>query len=412
MRTFWKTSRFPSDGSVEPGRWHLPFSFSVTPAGWCYILGVLLLLPAALHTGNNLLILVLAILLSAVLTSGIFARSSLRSVLVTLQIPENVFEGEQVSVRVSVRNQKRLFPTLSITVEDLATERSGTFMKRLLRFRNATASLEPVEIPDRSVLRHPAYFPWVPPRSVRSEVVSQRYPHRGLYRLEGFRILTRYPFGLFVRGERVSAEGRVWVYPSIHEVSSYFHLLPFPPGHMESARVGQGESLFAIRQYRDGESARLVDWKATAKTGRLMSREFARDEEDTFCLILDTNVGPDDTAAADFEKAVSLAASLAWHFAKEGAEYEFVSPRQWIPAGIGTEHLYEVLRALAVIGFERDTSRMPPDLSTQLACVLEPTELERLLSDKVLKIVVTSRPRHSFPAAAWQSTHVLCFQDL
>ncbi len=412
MRTFWKTSRFRSDGPREPSRWRLPFSFSVTPAGWCFILGVFLLLLAALHTGNNLLILVLSTMLSAVLTSGIFARSSLRSVGVTLQIPENVFEGEEVSVRVSVRNQKRLFPTLSITVEDLATVKGSTFLKRLSRYHDAAAPVEPVRIPDRSVLRHPAYFPWIPPSSVRSELVAQRYPQRGLYELEGFRILTKYPFGLFVRGERVSAEGRVWVYPSIHEVSSYLHLLPFPPGRTESARVGQGESLFAIRQYRDGESARLVDWKATAKTGKLMAREFARDEENTFCLILDTAVGTESTAAEDFEKAVSLAASLAWHFAKEEAEYEFLSPQRRIPAGIGTEHLYKVLRALAVVCFEQKTAQSPHDLLAELGHVLEPSELDRFLSDKVLKIIITSKPRQSFPATMWRSAHVLRFRDL
>ncbi|NWG14428.1 MAG: DUF58 domain-containing protein [Acidobacteria bacterium] len=411
MKTFWQTSRSRSDGATEHGRWHLPFSFSITPAGWCFILGVFLLLLAALHTGNNLLILLISTMLSAVLTSGVFARSSLRSVLVTLQIPENVFEGEQVSVRVSVQNQKRLFPTLSITVEDLASENGGAVLKRLQRLRKSAASAGPGRPPDRSVLRHPAYFPWIPPRCVRSELVFQKYPRRGVYQLEGFRILTRYPFGLFARGERVSAKGRVWVYPSIHEVSSYYHLLPFPPGRMESARTGHGESLFAIRPYRDGESARLVDWKATAKTGRLMSREFARDEENTFCLILDTTAGP-DSRPDDFEKAVSLAASFAWHFAKEEAEYQFLSPQRYVPAGIGTEHLYEVLRALAVVGFEQGTSPNPPDLVAQLGSILEPATLERLMSDKVLKIIITSRARHSFPSTAWQSAHVLCREDL
>src|SRR5206468_703728 len=77
---------------------------------------------------------------------------------------------------------------------------------------------------------------------------------------------------------------------SVREVSSYFHLLPFLPGRMESARLGHGESLYAIRTYQEGESARIVDWKASAKTGQLMARDYAREEESRFCLILDTLV--------------------------------------------------------------------------------------------------------------------------
>ena len=59
---------------------------------------------------------------------------------------------------------------------------------------------------------------------------------------------------------------------------------------MEGLQVGQGENLFSIRKYQEAESARIIDWKATAKTGQLMAREYARDEESKFCLILDTRI--------------------------------------------------------------------------------------------------------------------------
>ena len=77
------------------------------------------------------------------------------------------------------------------------------------------------------------------------------------------------------------------VYPSIREIPSYFHLLPFPPRTPRGHAAGPGESLYAIRRYQEGK-ARLIDWKATAKTGDLMARRYAREEETKFCLILDT----------------------------------------------------------------------------------------------------------------------------
>ena len=302
---------------VVASRGRFPFSFSVTRFGWVYIGAVFLLSLAAINTGNNLLFMILATLLSAIIVSGIVARSSLRSIAVSMQVPENVFVGEPVSIRVSLWNRKRFFPSFSIWVEDLEPhDRGGPgWFRRIMSHRNTAES---------SVLHHPAYFPIVAPGEKRSELVVQSFPRRGPYRLEGFRISTRYPFGLFRRGERARAQGEVLVYPQVHEVSSDFHLLPFLPGRLEGLHVGHGENLYAIRKYRDGESARIVDWKATAKTGTLMAREYAREEESNVCLILDTIIH--QPAHSDylrqFEKAVSLAASLAVHFSDEDSELE------------------------------------------------------------------------------------------
>jgi uncharacterized protein (DUF58 family) len=267
--------------------------------------------------------------------------------------------------------------------------------------------------PDRSVLRHPAYFPILQPGESRSELVSQTFNQRGLYNLEGFRISTRFPFGLFRRGERVQAYGEVLVYPSVREVSSYFHLLPFLPGVLESHRVGQGESLYSIRQYQDGESARWVDWKATAKTGELMAREFAQEEESKFCLILDTHIPTPVPAESSvvFEKAVSLAASLAAHFCQRGAELEFISADQYIPRGMGLDQLYRILRSLAVVQY-RSSSPGGGDLREELRGAAIPRVLNQLLSAKTFKVILSSKARGSFPAPIWQSSHVIYFDEL
>jgi uncharacterized protein (DUF58 family) len=390
--------------AASPSRF--PFSFSITRLGWVYIGAVFLLSMAAINTGNNLLFMVLAALLSAIVVSGIVARSSLRSIAVSLQVPENVFVGEPVSIRVSLWNRKRLFPSFSIWVDELQSgdRRSGSWFQRFIGRRDG---------PESSVLRHPAYFPIVAPGEKRSELIVQSFPRRGSYRLEGFRVSTRYPFGLFRRGERARAQGEVLVYPEVHDVSSHFHLLPFLPGRTEGLHVGHGESLYAIRQYQEGESARVVDWKATAKTGTLMAREYARQEESSVCVILDTllhQAGPPDSVQR-FEKAVTLAASLAVHFSDEGAELELLTPREYVPPGIGTHHLYRMLRCLAVVSCEpaRDASS---DLQVELAGVLSPQQQQHVLSDKVFKIVITSKPKGSFPSAIWRSSHVVFFGEL
>jgi uncharacterized protein (DUF58 family) len=395
--------------------WLAPFSFSITREGRWFILGVILVSMAAVYSGNNLLFLILAALLSAIIVSGTIARSSLRSLSLTVQVPENVFEGESISIKVTLRNMKRIFPSFSIMVENIEISRPPVFaaFKGRLAFLKRHRSGPPVSV-DRSLLRHPAYFPILPPTETRSELIAQTFPCRGPYRLEGFWISTRFPFGLFRRGERIQSKGEILVYPSIREVSSFFHLLPFLPGQLDGFHSGPGENLYAIRKHQAQESVRIVDWKATAKTGELMAREYARNEESKFCLILDTLISPTPQSgyAESFEKAVSLTASLAFHFSEEGAELELLTPGEYIRREAGAQQLHRILRALAVVECQPASPGNSSDLRSELSKVLDPQALQHMLSDKIFKIIITSKPKGRFPSQIWRSSHVIYFDDL
>jgi uncharacterized protein (DUF58 family) len=400
---------------LHTNRQWTPLSFSITREGGVYILGIFVLSAVAINTGNNLMFLILSALLAAIITSGIAARLSLRAVSISMQVPENVFEGERVYIKVTLRNQKFFLPAFSIAVQDWNHQQFPSLfdsMKRLT-FRRTRQGAEAAP-PDSSVLRQPAYFPLVPAREARSELVAQAFPKRGPYRLDGFQISTRFPFGFFRRGERIRAQGELLVYPSIRAIPAHFHLLPFLPGQMEGLRAGPGDSLYAIRKYQGGESVRLIDWKATAKTGELMARQFARDEETKFCLILDLLIA--QTAAPDyldqFEKAVSLAASLAAHFVEEGSELEFLTPDEYVPRDRGTIQLYRILRCLAVASCRLCDRNKPLDLYSELSQAVEREHLQQILSDKIFKIIITSRPRGSFPSEVWRSSHVVYFDEL
>jgi uncharacterized protein (DUF58 family) len=261
-----------------------------------------------------------------------------------------------------------------------------------------------------------AYFPILRPEETRSELIIQSFPHRGLYSLQGFWVSTRFPFGFFRRGERIRAIGEVLVYPSIQDISAFYHLLPFIPGKLESRRMGQGENLYSIRQYQDGESARIIDWKATAKTRTLMTREYAQEEGSKFCLILDTRIPHPDTKDFEdrFERAVSVAASIAAHFVEEGAGMEFLTPHEYIPRGSGMEHLYQVLQSLAIVKHETFTPSNNSEIWSpdSFPGTQNVSELTQIFSEKVFKIVITALPRNSFPSAIWRSSHVLFFDEL
>jgi len=359
---------------------------------------------------------VLAALLSAIAVSGIISRNSLKQISLSLQLPENVFVGERVFVKISMKNTKRIFPSFSIRAEDPAISRIHSHfpISRIFSFlaRKKIKRAEPV---NTAVLRQSAYFPILPAGETRSELIVQSFPKRGVYSLDGFWISTRFPFGFFRRGQRIGVKGEVPVYPLVQEISSFFHLLPFLPGLLEGSRVGPGENLFSMRKYQEGETSRIIDWKATSKTGELMAREFAKDEESKFCLILDTRIyDPVPGLEEKFEKAVSLTASLAAHFLEEGAGMEFLTPDEYLVRGLGPSHLYRILRILAAVQYQKATTTSSKELWERINFpgISDVQALHYIFSDKVFKIMITSKPKGSFPSIIWRSSHVIYFDEL
>ena len=55
-----------------------------------------------------------------------------------------------------------------------------------------------------------------------------------------------------------------------------------------TARAGRGDDLLALRNYAQGDSHRLIHWKASARLGHLMIRQFAAESHDGYMLRLDT----------------------------------------------------------------------------------------------------------------------------
>ena len=407
------------DGSREDGSAgrFLPFSFKITREGFLYIAGVFLLSLAAVRSGNNLVFMFVAILLSAIVVSGIISRSSLRHLSLSLQLPENVYVGERVSIKITLRNLKRMFPSFSIRVEDpdFGRKRSRFSLRRAFgrRHRNNVSGLESK---DKAMFRQAAYFPMLQAGEIRSELAFQSFPRRGTYHLRGFWISTRFPFGLFQRGEFIGAKGNILVFPLPREISSYFHLLPFLPGHVESAHMGPGDSLFSIRKHQAHDSARAIDWKATAKTGELMAREYSREEESVVCLILDTRIRgrSNENTGEKFERAVSLAASIAAHFIRQGAALELLTPGEHVRRDKGISHLNRMLRVLAVVQYEEAPAEPSSDYWTTSAfpCIRDPHDFKQILSDKVFKIIISSEPRGSYSSALWRSSHVVFFDEI
>ncbi len=100
-------------------RWKPPRRLKLTREGK-YFIGVTFGVGfAAINTGNNLLYLLLGMLLSLIIVSGLLSELSLRKLTVTRRLPPRAQVGRPHLVEIEVFNHKKNSPSYAIEIEDL-----------------------------------------------------------------------------------------------------------------------------------------------------------------------------------------------------------------------------------------------------------------------------------------------------
>src|SRR5438128_11897204 len=92
------------------------FDYDVTRVGIIYVATVLLIGIAALNTGNNLLYIVVAVMLAAIVVSGFASALVLRNLELDIRLPEHVFAGRSMSARILLRNSRKWLPAFCANV--------------------------------------------------------------------------------------------------------------------------------------------------------------------------------------------------------------------------------------------------------------------------------------------------------
>jgi uncharacterized protein (DUF58 family) len=92
-----------------------------------------------------------------------------------------------------------------------------------------------------------------------------------------------------------------------------------PGGIALTSNLGDSTEFLATREFREGDSIRMLHWRSWARTGKPVVKEF---QEEFFCriaLLMDTFVPPKQLKRYRevFEAAVSLAAAVADNLARE-----------------------------------------------------------------------------------------------
>lgn len=249
---------------------------------------------AAINTANNLLYLLLGMLLALIVVSGVMSELSLRNLTVVRRLPLRAQVGRAHLVEIEVFNHKRRVPSYAIEVEDL---RAG----------------QPAD--------KRCFFLKISPKSAQVAAYRRTPTRRGRDLHVGFRIATRFPFGLFEKSREVPASGELVIYPAVDPVQ-----LPpapatgrFPGADLVVAR-GHGEEFLGLKLMRPGEDPRDVHWRKTAAVGQMVMRERARETRPDVTLTLDVirPEGVGDEWSVTFERKIRDLASRAVAHLKRG----------------------------------------------------------------------------------------------
>jgi len=308
-------------------RWFYRYrSLRLTPEGLRFLLLTIALGIGALNTGNNLLYLLLAMMLSLIVVSGVLSEKCLKDLAIHRRTPSHLFAGRPATAALGIMNKKARFPSFSLKFFDIIHGAAQDSSLHLLH---------------------------LPPKATATLSYRVLFPQRGRYQIEAIKISTRFPFGLFVKSATLPLESEVLVYPNPESLpEALLHTLEAMGYDREIPRRGPGSGLYNLRDYQAGDDSRTVHWKVSARQSRLMVRETEAEDQRMVTVALPT-IAPlpaprSNARSVDFERAIVLMASLVAHFHRQGFAIRALVGDSEAPYGTGEVHLYRILRELAL----------------------------------------------------------------
>ena len=167
--------------------------------------------------------------------------------------------------------------------------------------------------------------PTLTPRAVHERGFVLPTQRRGIVTVGPVLAVQRDPVGLLQRERSLSTPQHIHIHPRTVRLGTVLHgVLRDIEGAVTQDLSSSDVAFHALRDYVPGDDRRNVHWRTTARTGRLMVRQFEETRRSSLLVLLSTR--QDDYAGEeDFETAVSIACSLAMDAIQDGREVRFIT---------------------------------------------------------------------------------------
>ena len=416
LKESWNKSPFQSKIKIAEG-WRLK-AFPVrlpgnqtAPVLWLEprAIVVLLLVPVlyifAGETGNQWFYLLAASVLAAMVLGVLIPLLTVLEVNASASLPPNAVAGERVPVKVMLNRKTKfgpfafLFPLRWLVV------------KVYLKSNDLKISqIDPIVVD--SVNEETHFFTHTP--AVR----------RGVCKLAAVEVYCCYPFGMVWWSRKIPPDPEDYnsiqfltIYPPLILMEGHFlyriRAAQKAPTGLMSRRVqtrGQSMSVKGVREFRHGDSPRMVHWPSSARLGRLLVREYESEGMPGFDLLL--NLRNNWRSEEQFELAVALAHSIVHLGHKVGLLPEFIvipnldADSPTLPSFMadmpivlaGLSRMSEILARVEIISDEATADERLADLgelSSQALLTIRPAEVTQAgdIQDPDLAVELAVIPR-------------------
>ena len=264
---------------------------------------------AAYNTASNILFITLSLLLACLLLSGLLSWFNFMGLSWRVRPMGPWRAGHETLVMVELHNGKHWLPTYNVWFE-LATQPrhipEPVNGGKDLRMREILAAAEQYITRGRIRLRER-----VEPGGTVTLDWGVKPARRGEAVVELGAVGSLYPFGFLRKNIGTDLKQTVLVWPAQVEYQWSGAMAAHAGSQgQRTARAGAGDDLPALRRYQQGDSHRLIHWKASARLGQMMVRQFAAESRDGFVLSLDSTAVV-WTRPEQFELLCSLAGTMA-----------------------------------------------------------------------------------------------------
>jgi uncharacterized protein (DUF58 family) len=281
--------------------------------------------------------------------------------------------------------------------------RNGSPRRARLRVREVRPSLLGGLQPPRQVV--------VPPRGMTQETHTVVPTRRGRAEQGSFVVDSTGPLGLGTRRAWIDLPWDAVVYPPMVSMrlraSLAQSLRRRELGRRAERHLGEGRLFESLREWVPGDDLRHIDWKATARRRKVMTRQFEAERRQQVLLVLDTGrlLTADLGGVARLDYAVQAALELAYAAAQyddnvgvmafaDGVQH-FVTP---LRARVGLKRVLDVLAVLEPTLVEPDYPGAFRYLATRnrkrALTVVFTDVIDRFASEALVANVATLRPRH------------------
>ena len=207
---------------------------------------------------------------------------------------------------------------------------------------------------------------------------------RGEMTFSPCQILIRSPLHFWKKNYRIGPQEKVRVYPNFAAVARYTLLatenrLAYM-GIRKKRKRGEGLEFHQLREYYEGDSLRQIDWKATSRLKKLISKEYQEESDQQIIFLLDCGrrMITKDGELSHFDHSLNAVLLLSYVALRQGDAVGFMAfsgENRWLPPHKGAHTINKILNHL----YDLHPSYQTPDYSQAVTRLLSKLKKRALI---------------------------------